>query len=112
MTYGSLPFAGKTHEPCAPSFARGAAESVTDLGPSRECYRYGTPRAFLFKTPEPFCPRRRAYSPSIFFQCPRVFLPNTRGVLRGASVPRKLQWWRRGESNPRHSGYEPNALTN
>ena len=44
-------------------------ESVTVMGPSQECYSYGT-------------------------------------------VPRKLQWWRRGESNPRHSGYEPNALTN
>src|SRR5664280_1453630 len=43
------------------------------------------PRAFLFKTPEPFCPRRRVYSPSISFQCPRVFQFNTRGASEGRS---------------------------
>src|SRR5664280_3170648 len=43
------------------------------------------PRAFLFKTPEPCCPRRRVYSPSISFQCPRVFQFNTRGASEGRS---------------------------
>lgn len=28
------------------------------------------------------------------------------------SVQELKRWWRRGDSNPRHSGYEPNALTN